>query len=261
MFKHWLISALTFWLVVLLPLSGCQRQEAAPAVDLAAIQLQLDAGQVEVALKALEGLVKQEPENAEAQFLLGIAYFKTGAYEKARQAFNRTLQLDPERGAAVHHNLGALAIQMEDLDTAVAEFETALTIEPDDPDTHYQLGAAYLLQSLPPNENVAPVQSKLDAARAEFERSWELAPGKAEVLVGLGNVYLMQGDFARATTYLEQAVDTAPQMPEALFALGRTYALTGNFEGAREMLERCLATNPPAVWAQQAQQMLGLLPE
>ncbi len=259
MSKRWWVGLSL--LLVLLLCASCGTQEVAPPVDLEAIKSQMDAGKVNEALTALETAVKQEPQNAEAHFLLGVAYFKTGAYEKAREAFNRTMKLDPERAAAVHHNLGALAIQMEDLDTAVAEFQAALGIEPDDPDTHYQLGAAYLLQSLPSDENTPPSQEKLDAARAEFERAWELAPGKAEVLVGLGNVYLLESNLPQATSYLEQAVETAPEMPEALFALGRIYALTGNFERAREMLERCLAANPPEVWAQQAQELLDMLQE
>lgn len=250
------------WFILLLAvlLCSCTPKRDLPPVDLDAIKAQLEAGQVHEALKALETAVKQEPENAEAHFLLGIAYFKTGAYEKARVAFNQTLKLDPDRAAAVHHNLGALAIQMDDLDTAIAEFQAALALEPDDPDTHYQLGAAYLLQSLPADALI-PLQDKLDLARAEFERALELAPGKAEVLVGLGNVYLIEDDLAKATAYLEQAVAAAPTMPEALFALGRLYALTGNTARAREMLQRCLAANPPPVWAQQAQELLSLLEE
>lgn len=259
MFKRWLMGGLLLLTAVML-LSGCGAKEAAPPADLTAIKSQMDAGQYNEAVKALEAAVKQERENAEAHFLLGVAYFQTGAYEKARDAFERTLKLDPERAAAIHHNLGALAIQMDDLDTAVKEFQAALALDADDPDTHYQLGAAYLLQSLPP-ENALPLQEKLDLARAEFERALELAPGKAEVLVGLGNVYLLEDDIPQAIAVLEQAVAAAPEMPEALFALGRIYALTGNFEGARELLQRCLAANPPLVWAQQAQELLALLEE
>lgn len=257
MFRRYLSSGVIMLMVLLI--AGCGTPEPAQPVDLEAIKAQLDAGQVSEALTALEAAVKQEPENAEAHFLLGVAYFKTGAYEKARETFNRTLELDPARAAAVHHNLGALAIQLEDLDTAVAEFQASLALEPDDPDTHYQLGAAYLLQALPANENAAPLQEKLELARAEFTRALELAPGKAEVLVGMGNAYLLEGDITQATVYLEQAVAAAPEMPEALFGLGRIYALTGNVEQAREMLERCLAANPPQSWAEQAQELLKQL--
>ncbi len=236
MFRRYLSSGVIMLMVLLI--AGCGTPEPAQPVDLEAIKAQLDAGQVSEVLTALEAAVKQEPEN---------------------ETFNRTLELDPARAAAVHHNLGALAIQLEDLDTAVAEFQASLALEPDDPDTHYQLGAAYLLQALPANENAAPLQEKLELARAEFTRALELAPGKAEVLVGMGNAYLLEGDITQATVYLEQAVAAAPEMPEALFGLGRIYALTGNVEQAREMLERCLAANPPQSWAEQAQELLKQL--
>jgi tetratricopeptide (TPR) repeat protein len=99
----------------------------------------------------------------------------------------------------------------------------------------------------------------LAKAQAEFERALEIAPGKAEALVGLGNSYLLANELDQAIETLQDAVDVNPEMPEALFALGRAYALAGQAEEARETLERFLQTDPPAVWAQQAQQLLDQL--
>lgn len=229
-------------------------------VDLSEVKAQVEAGEYRAAAQALEDIVAENEEDAEAYFLLGLSYFNLNRYQDAREAFNRALELDSERAAAIHHNLGALAYQMGDIETAEAEFKAALETEPDDPDTHYQLGATYLVKALPADSQT-PDPEMLEKAKAEFERALELAPGKAEALVGLGNSYLLENRIDEAIDMLEDAVEANPEMPEALFALGRAYALGGQTDEARETLERFLETDPPEVWAQQAQQLLQQIGE
>jgi len=231
-----------------------------PTADLEAIREKIDAGDYAGVPQALEAIIAQDEEDAEAHFLLGLAYFNVNNYEKAREAFERTLALDPQRAAAVHHNLGALAYQTGDLQTAVDEFNAALTADPDDPDSHYQLGATYLIMALPAN-SLTPDQSMVVKAQEEFEKALELSPGKPEALVGMGNVHLLQNQVEEAISFLEEAVEQNPEMPEALFALGRTYAASGDVENAKATLQRFLESNPPEVWAQQAQEILTQLGE
>jgi hypothetical protein len=44
-------------------------------------------------------------------------YFNTGKYDKARNAFERTLALDLSPRRPEHHNLGALALPLGELET------------------------------------------------------------------------------------------------------------------------------------------------
>lgn len=224
------------------------------------MRLQIEAGDYATAAQGLEAWIAQNSDDAEAHFLLGLAYFNTGNYDKARTAFERTLALDPQRAAAVHHNLGALAYQLGELETAVEEFKVALEADPDDSDTHYQLGATYLVMALPA-DSLTPDEAMVKQAQTEFEKALELSPGKVEALVGMGNVHLLQSQVQEAIEVLEQAVAENPDMPEALFALGRTYAAAGQTAEAKQTLQRFLETNPPAAWAQQAQQLLDQMGE
>lgn len=234
------------------------RPQAAPSLDMAAVQAQMDAGQYSEAQAALEQIVEQDPQNAEAYFLLGLANFNLQQYPEARAAFSQALQLEPDRASAVHHNLGALAYQTGDLDTAVKEFKAALQAEPEDPDTLYQLGATYLVMALP-QDAASPDPAMLSKAEGEFKEALQYDPQQAASMVGLGNVYLLQDRAADAIKILEQAVSAAPDMGEALFALGRAYAIAGQNEQAKETLQKFLKMNPPDVWAQQAQDILAQL--
>lgn len=226
--------------------------------DLDTIQAEIDEGRFESAQEKLETVLARDENNAEAHFKLGLVLFNLGDFQGAEEHFNRSLLLEPDRAAAVHHNLGVLAYQMGDMTTAMAEFEAALAADPEDEDTRYQLGAAYLIQAFPMGA-LEPDSGLLDRAQAEFERALSIAPQKPEALVGLANVYMLRDDMAAAIDLLEQALDQTPNMREALFALGRAYAVAGRLEDARGTLRRFLETEPPAVWAQQAQEILASL--
>ena len=232
--------------------------QTSDAAGLEAIQAKMDGGDYAGAKADLESVLAEDDQNAEAHFKMGLASFNLGDYEAAEVHFNRSLALEPDRAAAVHHNLGVLAYQIGDMDTALAEFESALEADPDDADTHYQLGATYLILAFPMGA-VEPDPERLAEAEAQFNRALEVSPGKPEALVGLANIYMLQNDMPQAITLLEDVVAQRPDMREALFALGRSYAAVGDTDKAVTTLETFLETDPPAVWADQAEQLLQTL--
>lgn len=252
-----LISAIA----VLTFLSGCsdrqpegQTEEPSEA-NLDPIETQMDLGQYQEARQSLEQIVAEDDFNAEAHFLLGLAYFNLEEYTRARDSFERALELDPDRAAAIHHNLGALAYQMGDMETALSEFQAALDADPDDPDTHYQLGATYLVMALPSGA-MEPNPEMVNKAEEQFRRALELADEKPEAKIGLANVHLVKGEVEQAIVLLEEVLEVNPEMREALFALGRAYLTAGEVEKAEATLERFLETDPPQIWAEQAETML-----
>ncbi|MBN1247175.1 MAG: tetratricopeptide repeat protein [Anaerolineae bacterium] len=227
-------------------------------LNLDAIQAKMDIGDYAGAKADLEAVLAENDENAEAHFKLGLASFNLGEYEAAKEHFNRSLALEPDRAAAVHHNLGVLAYQVGDMDTALEEFQAALAADPDDADTHYQLGATYLILAYPMGA-MEPDADRLAQAQAEFDRALEVSPGKPEALIGLANIYMLQNEMEQAIALLEDVVAERPDMREALFALGRSYAAVGETDKAITTLEQFLQTDPPAVWAEQAEELLQTL--
>ncbi len=242
-------------ILLLVLLTACGK--SVPALDEATAKM--EQGDYEGAFTDLQAIVQAEPDNVEAQFQLGMAALRSNHPAEAEAAFRRVLALDPERSAAVYHNLGVLYYQQGKIDEAIAQFKAALEKEPDDPDTHYQLGAAYLVQALPADPNGSIDEAKVNQAIEEFEQALKVEPEKAEALVGLGNAYLLEGKTEEAIAKLEEAVEAAPEMPEALFTLGQAYAQAGRIDEAKTTLHRFLETDPPDAWAQQAQALLTQL--
>lgn len=239
-------------------LSGKSPVSDDSAADLEAIQAEIDAGAYESARAKLDAIVTEDEANGEAHFQLGLVLFNLGDYTLATQHFTQALALEPDRAAAVHHNLGVLAYQSGDMAAAESEFEAALAADPADADTHYQLGATYLIQAYPMGA-MEPDTGLLQQAESEFDTALQLVPGKPEALVGLANVEMLRGKMETAIGLLEQAIAQSPTMREALFALGRSYAAVGQTEKARTTLRQFLETDPPTIWAQQAEEMLAEL--
>ncbi len=216
-----------------------------------------EAGHLAEAREMVKQMLLRDPEGGGAYFLLGWICLRQEDAPCAEAAFLKALELEPERAAAINHNLGVLAFSQGKADKALQYFLEALEADPDDLDTRYQAGAAYLVLALPENTMLVDTQ-KLDLAVEQFERVLQADPDKVEALVGLGNAHLIVGRYDQALPLLERAVAIDP-IPEALFALGRAYAMVGRAADARAMLQRFLDTNPPALWAEEARALLGQL--
>jgi tetratricopeptide (TPR) repeat protein len=194
----------------------------------------------------------QDPED---YFAAGNALATLGQFELALKAYDTTLKLQPGRANAVT-NIGVVYYQQGQLDQAIAQFKQALTIEPEDADTHYLLGAAQLQRA---SQSGTPGTADMTAAEQEFQTALKIKPEMAAAYIGLGNVYLLNQDFEQAAATLEQAVKLQPNSPEALFAVGQAYAALGRKPEALDALTRALQLNPPEPFRSRAQQLIQQL--
>jgi len=135
-----------------------------------------NAGRLEDADTALQFLLVDAPENAEAWHLLGIVRFRQGRNDEACELLQRAAEL-PGASPEMHNNLGAVLNAAGRLDAAVSAFERALADRPDYPDALNNLGVAYR------------DQRKFDAAVAAFRRAIELRPDYAQAKSNLRNAY------------------------------------------------------------------------
>lgn len=109
-------------------------------------------------IKYKDALEKNSVSN-EANFNLGDAFYKQKKYEQAAQQFELTAgkTTDKKTRVMAFHNLGNSYLQMfrndssserklQDLDKSINAYKNALRINPDDPDTKYNLSYALKLK-------------------------------------------------------------------------------------------------------------------
>ena len=103
-----------------------------------ALQL-LQTGRVPQAAAILRKLASDQPQNADAQHLLGMALFKSGDASSALAPLRRAIELDPKR-PDFHFNLGAVLASMKRHDDAIDCYNRALQLRPEYPQALNNLG-------------------------------------------------------------------------------------------------------------------------
>lgn len=96
---------------------------------LAAPRRLLDEGEPELARRELALQVAQQPENAEAWYLLGVADFRLGRFEAAVDQFSEAARLKPA-DHRVHHGLGRALEQLGRHDEATRAYHIAEALNP-----------------------------------------------------------------------------------------------------------------------------------
>lgn len=117
-------------------------EAAAPECRAAQAGLEAEAlarmGRSEEAGARASRVLATHPDDAHAQLALGLAAYRAGHFERARDAAKRSL--DAGRGAAAHLLLGLVAYQTKSFDEAKQRFESSIQLAPDSPDAHFNLG-------------------------------------------------------------------------------------------------------------------------
>ncbi len=96
------------------------------------------------AITSLGKAVEVEPENEDANLLLGLAYVTSGDMRYSMQGIQtirKVLEMNPDNVEASYH-LGLFSIQTNQFDKAIQRFEKVLSIQPDHVMAQFQLGVA-----------------------------------------------------------------------------------------------------------------------
>jgi len=99
-----------------------------PSID--SIQSLIEQGNVSAALNKMRQLVKDEPKNYQAWFLLGVNQAEQGQYDDAIESFHHVIALQPSL-AEPHNNLAVIYNETGNFRAAVDELEVSLTLKPD----------------------------------------------------------------------------------------------------------------------------------
>jgi Flp pilus assembly protein TadD/O-antigen ligase len=148
--------------------------------------------------QALRRSAALHPNNPAALRLLGQALWRqAGKADQAAAFLGRAAELDPLNPQG-HQWLARALQEREDFAGAVAAWEAALALQPQDPETLMRLGIAH------------GSAGQLDRAQARLEEAARLQPQNAAIQGNLGAVYLQAGQLDRAEALLRQAVAAEP---------------------------------------------------
>jgi len=179
-----------------------------PAHKLNAEALEMQ-GKWDEAIHEYEGMIAKEPNTPALHFLLGRALLsrpdaKPEALERAKQEFQKELQIDPNNAAA-HYVLGELARREPNWDEAIAQFSAAAQLDPNFAEAYLGWGFALV--------TVKRYQEAIEPLRIA-ER---LTPDNPSIHYSLGTALIRTGqkEEAEKEFAIHRELTTSPNPPAA----------------------------------------------
>jgi Flp pilus assembly protein TadD len=194
-------------------------------------QLQLKHDQAAAAELQLRAMLDHCPADAGVHSALGVALAAQNQSDAALAEFQSALTLDPANFTALY-NLGALALQAGDYQTAVDRLSAASALRPNDSDTREQLAGA-------------DAQSgRLDDATEQLLAAIKISPQDASLHALLSQVLASNGHLSLAIDQQREALRLAPNDPDGWNNLGVMQARQGDTAEARQDFLRALNLAP-----------------
>ena len=194
-----------------------------------AATLRAKAGDLEGAVKAVEELLEQAPDDDELLFNLGVVYGEADRSDEAVSHMRRALEVNPENASAMNYIGYTFAEQGVRLDEAEQLITRAIELRPDDGYIVDSLGWVYFMRARPlvQSGRSAEARALLQRAEAELSRAHELTGGDPVISEHLGDLYLLLDQKARALEKFEEAIRLEPRQ-------GEQPALVEKFETLRQ---------------------------
>lgn len=229
-------------------------------------RLEMREGNLPAAGQAFDKALAGNMDDAALWVDIGRLRYVGGEQIQAIDAAQRAVDLAPKNASALHFR-GQLVRDSHGLAAALAWFEAAQSIEPDDPDilvdlaaTQGELGhAKAMLQTIrhlakidPGNRQVIFLQAVLAAragkaslARSLLQRSGNIDRQMPAAMLLSGAIDLQSGNYASAAQTLDKLATQQPENRRAQLLLARALSLGGN---NRELVHRFgdLALRPSA---------------
>lgn len=153
-------------------------------------------------------------------------------FDAAIPAWQKAVSLDPEDPRA-HNNLGIALAGAGRVPDAIAEYRKSLALNGNSSQAENNLGGS-LAQ-----------QGSLDEARQHFEAALRINPDNASAEVNLGNALSAAGGHtSEAIDLLRKGVEKLPDSPDGQNGLGIALAHAGNLEEATEHLQKAVELSP-----------------
>jgi predicted CXXCH cytochrome family protein len=201
---------------------------------------------------------------------LGNAYLRQHMLPQAQQALKRALEINPNQAEA-QNLLGLVAVQKNDPAGAEAQFRDALRSQPDLAEAHNNLGNVLAGAHLYPEAEyhfqraiainptyaearhsyglVLALTQSYDPAVVELREAARLNPNDAQIHDDLGDVLMAQGQGDGAIEQYREVIRLKPGLTDAHCNLGNLLGAQKRYDEAANELRTCTQLDPSRVEA------------
>ena len=175
-------------------------------------------------------ILKNNPNNFQAIFLLGSLFFQIKNYNEAVKMLAKALSMQP-KNISVYQNLGATLVEIDEFQKAIEVLTKASKIKPDHEGILYNLGNAY------------KGMGEYDKAAECYEATTKINSKNTKALNNLGNVFKQLGKSEEAIKVFKKALSLQPKHTNANHNIAIVYKEIGDFKKAKEFYKKSFDLN------------------
>jgi tetratricopeptide (TPR) repeat protein len=209
-------------LIAVALVSGCQPSKLAGA------KLRIQEGNYDIAARLAQEVLAEDPGDADAHFVLGLAYSYLDEVGEAYESFVTSKRLDPSddkrneiadnnirHNFSRHYNAGQIAYGADNYEAAAAEFRLATEADPRDANGFFNLGVTCAKLGA----------GRIDLAVDALDRSIALldeGDGRlADVLAASARVLASAGRVSESTARFRRLIEIDPDRHAVVEGVGR----------------------------------------
>ena len=164
-------------------------------------------------------------------FQNGNNHFRRGEYDRAIADFNEAITLSPD-DAGTYYNRGIAYGEKGEYNLAIADYDKAIKLKPDYAAAYGNRGIAYA--------------RKMDSDRAiaNYDEVIELKPDDARAYNSRGNAYSDKGEYDKAIADFNKAIELKPDYAAAYNNRGTAYIYKREYDKAIEDFNRAIELKP-----------------
>lgn len=214
---------------------GISEEDAEFFFQILGAQRALAKGDIWGSLPYFERALELRPDSIPTHHGLGLALVRLNRPRQALPHFERVIGTGVSAEASAHTNLGRIKGGMRRRDEALAHFEKAVELNPDQAEVQYNLGVSYYRHE------------RFEDALPHLQLAARLDPTRTGSHRWLANAYATLGRHAEAIASYQVLLQINDQDAGALQDMGVSYEALGDDALARSYFERALTlakTNP-----------------
>jgi tetratricopeptide (TPR) repeat protein len=196
--------------------------------------------------KATSAAEKKAAEETKAAFAAGLAAMKSNNFEEAVKQLQLAAEKDPNQ-PNIYANLGFALTQLKKYDEALAVYNKALALKPDDAATHSLISLALA------------GAGKIEEATQEVQQVAKLDPSIAgQAYYNLGIILTNRGKSKEAVESFKKAIEIDPKNAPSYYQLGIAYfGSPDTIPQAVTALQKFLELQPTGPDAEAAKQLIA----
>ena len=178
-------------------------------------------------------ILREEPQNSRALFLLATLQAQCSKFEEAKRLFQKVLELTPD-SIETYNNLGNVLMMQGKHEEALHCYQSALRLKPDYDEGFLNMGK--VLRAMGHN----------DLALDSYRQAILINPKQVAALVEIGLSLYQQGNISASMEFYEKALAIEPRCLPALENLGICLQAEGKINQAILCYQQVIATSPSA---------------